>query len=486
MIEDTVSRAGPRTTDGEEQASEDAARLYALLQQRIQQYEADLSAAPVTCRVEAAEVRRWLDERYRFDEARPASEVFEDVSQALFEWTEHARNPMHFGLFRPNVDLVAVAADALVALYDPNLATWSFSPSANEMERHVLRAIARGFGEGFVAGASHFTSGGQEANHTGVAVALTHRFPGMGADGLRSLTGQPVFYLSHEGHHSLEKVAHSTGLGRNALRQIPAGADLRMDLDALEAQIARDRAAGHLPFLVVGTAGTTNAGVIDPLDRLADVAAANDLWFHVDAAWGGAASVSDRLRPHLAGIERADSITCDAHKWLSVPVGAGMFFCRHAAPVDATFGVHAAYAPPEGEGIVIPFTSSMQWSRRFIGLKLFMTLATHGRAGIARRIDHQAEMGVYLKRRLVEAGWTILNDTPLPVACFTRPEIARDRERTQALVRRITDPGDAWISSTLLSGDVPAVRACVTNFDTGTAELDRLVGLLERARASTT
>jgi len=162
-------------------------------------------------------------------------------------------------------------AEALAALYDPNLARWDFAPAAAEIERHVLRTLGGCIGFGGDTGTAHFTSGGQESNHTAVVVALTARYPDLASAGLRALPAQPVFYASEEGHHSLQKVAHSTGLGRASLRAIPADAALRLDPAALRERVRADRAGGLAPFLAVGTAGTTNAGVIDPLPAIADV-----------------------------------------------------------------------------------------------------------------------------------------------------------------------------------------------------------------------
>jgi len=179
------------------------------------------------------------------------------------------------------------------------------------------------------------------------------------------------------------------------------------------------------PFLVAGTAGTTGAGIIDPLPALADLCARERLWLHVDAAWGGAAALVPEMRSVLAGIERADSITFDAHKWLSVPMGAGIFLTRHRDILDRTFRITTEYMPREAEGMEVtePYTHSMQWSRRFIGLKVFLTLAVAGWDGYAAAIRHQAAMGDLLRRELSENGWEIVNPTALPVVCF------RDRDR---------------------------------------------------------
>ena len=454
--------------------------LTARLAETIDAHEARLREAPLSTPVTPAEIRAHLA-RYDFGRACDADELYEDVTQMLWKWAEHARNPRHFGLFRPNVDPLCVIADALVGLYDPNLATWNFSPAANEIERHVLGAIGTCFGFESDASVAHFTSGGQEANHTSVIAALTHRFPRWGEEGMRALPGQPVMYISQEGHHSFEKIAHACGLGRGALRHVPVGPDLRLDVDALRRMIRADRESGCIPFLLIATAGTTNAGVLDPLPELADFAAENELWLHVDAAWGGAIALSDRMRPLLAGIERADSITCDAHKWLSVTVGAGMFFCRHRAAIEASFGVRAAYVPEQAEDTDVPFITSMQWSRRFIGLKVFMSLAKNGFAGIGERIERQTEVGEYLRSELERAGWRLLNPTPLPVACFTHDAIDRGEAAMSDIVRSIVTSNEAWISKTRLRDEIDALRACVTNFETTEGDIDALIESLGRA-----
>ena len=442
---------------------------------------------PITTDVEVGEIRSHLRSRYSFGRPLSTEQVIDDVGRMLWRWSEHATNPAHFGLFRPNIDFCSVAADALAAAYDPNLATYDFSPAAQEIEHHVLELLAGAFGLPEAERFCNFTSGGQEANHTAVAVALTHQFPGIAESGLRTLRAQPVFYLSQEGHHSFEKVAHSTGLGRRAVRWIPAGDDLRIDLAALENQIHTDRAAGLLPFLVVGTAGTTSAGVIDPLPELAALARSERLYFHVDAAWGGAVALSAELRPLLQGIENADSITCDAHKWFSVATGTGMFFCRHSASVQRTFGVDSAYVPTaKRAGTDNPLATTMQWSRRFTGLKLFMAFAHLGIEGVAARIERQTELGNQLRNRLAEHGFRILNPTPLPVVCFTHPSIEAGRVSTARIVRTITERQIAWISKTLLRGRDEALRTCISNFDTNEVDLQRLLtGLVETVEGQT-
>jgi len=235
--------------------------------------------------------------------------------------------------------------------------------------------------------------------------------------------------------------------------------------------VGEDRRKGLAPVMVVGTAGTTAAGAIDPLPNLARFCRQENLWLHVDAAWGGAAILSPRLRGHLAGIGAADSVTCDAHKWFSVPMGAGMFFCRHPDAVAEAFRVQASYMPRPTDGAVAdPYTTSVQWSRRFIGLKLFLSLARHGESEYVAMIEHQARMGDMLRDSLALAGWRIVNRTPLPLVCFTREGLDAGRFLAALFQRQI-----AWMSTVRLGDGAPVVRACVTSFRTQPPDIEWVV-----------
>ncbi len=334
-----------------------------------------IAGGPILPNVTATEIRSHLNSRYDFSKPIALEDVVADLEEMLSNWQVQVTHPRYLGLFNPSVTDASVIADTLTALYNPQLATWRTSPAANEIERHTLAWLAGRFGlpDDSVA---NFTTGGAESNLTAVAAALTRTFPAYGDHGLSSLAARPALYVSGETHHSFHKIAHMTGLGRQALRIVAADRNLRIDPESLKRQIREDRRDGFAPFMLVGTAGSTAAGVIDPLPELADICLAEKLWFHVDAAWGGAAAISPSLRPHLNGIDKADSITCDAHKWFSVPMGAGMFFCRYPEALAEAFHAENSYMPGKSPGAVSdPYVTSVQWSRRFIGLKLFLGLA---------------------------------------------------------------------------------------------------------------
>ncbi len=453
------------------------------LADEIAGYEAAIEDFPVAPTVTPGEIRDALS-RYDFASPIALEQLIGEVADLLRRWSLHVNHPRYFGLFNPTVRRAGVVADALAALYNPQLAAWPHAPIANEIERHVLSVFMRAFGLDPLSGFANFTSGGQEANQTAVTAALTHAFPHFGERGGRALPGQPVLYLSAEAHHSFVKIAHQSGIGREAVRHVSVDSRLRMDVAELTRQIDADRARGYLPFLIVGTAGTTAAGAIDPLPELAALAARERMWFHVDAAWGGAAVLSPVLRDHVAGIEHADSITCDAHKWLSVPVGAGMFFTRHREPILQAFRVEASsYVPPAVADTFDPYVTTIQWSRRFIGLKLFLTLAELGRDGMARLIEQQAAIGELLRERLIAGGWRPVNDSPLAVVCFTHSDIEDGRITAAEVVDRVVGGGRAWISQVRLRGTVVAVRACITSHRTTPEDIDILVEELQRAIA---
>lgn len=459
--------------------------LWNWLGNEIEAFNNEIRDLPVQEKVGPERVRDRLRSRFSFDKPIPVDEVSTDVSRMLRQWNVHVTHPRYFGLFNPSVHDAGIMADALAALYNPQLAVWSHAPAVNEIERHTLGAFSKalGFSEATFA---NFTTGGFEANFSAVLAALAHHFPESSTDGVAAIGKKPAVYVSEETHHSLVKITRMAGLGTNSLRQIPLNKALQLDPDALAQQIARDHENGWHPLLVVATAGTTGAGIVDPLPALADIAQQYGAWFHVDGAWGASASLSPRLRGTLAGIERADSLTWDAHKWLSVPMGAGMFFCRHTEAVQRAFAVNASYMPAKTRGDTFDsYAVTAQWSRRAIGLKVFMTLATLGLPGLGEIIEHQAEMGDVLRERLQDKGWLLTNGTRLPVICFTHPEIRAGHFETTDLLRLIYRRARVWISDTVLDGE-RSLRACITSFRTNEDDIDVLVGELETVRRELT
>jgi glutamate/tyrosine decarboxylase-like PLP-dependent enzyme len=455
--------------------------LWRRVAELIEEYTSSVAELRVSPELDLKAIRHAVGE-FTFGTPVEVDRVVDFVFSALSRWQVHTPHPSYYGLFNPAPTTMGIAADSLVAAFNPQLAAWSHSPFAVEVEQHLVRSLGERFGYDRTACDGTFASGGMEANHTAVLCALTHQFPGYAEHGLRALPGQPVMYASSESHHSFLKAARLCGLGVEAVRLVPVDARLRMRADALTAAIREDRERGFAPFLIVGTAGTTNAGAIDPLQECADAATAETVWFHTDAAWGGAAALSPELRPLLKGIERSDSITFDAHKWLSVPMGAGVFITRHREILDRTFRVLTAYMPKEASGldVIDPHLHSMQWSRRFTGLKVFMSLAAAGWDGYAEAIGHQTAMGKLLRERLAEEQWEIVNDAVLPVVCFADPTAGSERQK--AIARAMITSGDAWISTTVIAGTRTVLRACITNYLTQATDIEALISSLRDVR----
>jgi glutamate/tyrosine decarboxylase-like PLP-dependent enzyme len=430
-----------------------------------------IQAGPVTPTIDMAAFREEL-KTYDFGKPRPLEELLRWTLERMEHGIVQMANPRYFGLFNPGASFPAQCADRIAGLFNPQLASSASSPVPVELERHVIRAIAQRAALGDAA-TGHFATGGSEANYTALLSALTGAHPKFASDGARAFAGPVKFYTSRDCHIAWLKVAHQAGVGRAALRLIDTDGRGRMDPRALMHAIAADRANGAVPVMVVATAGTTGAGMIDPLHACADIAQQEHLWYHIDAAWGGAALASNRLRQVLAGIERADSITIDAHKWLATTMGCAIFVTRHGHLLSEAFHASTSFMPSSVSG-VDPYLNSVQWSRRFLGLRLFLALASAGWEGLGAHVERSALVVERVKERLVALGWTVANDSELAVLDVVPPaELGDVRE----LVRRVVAGGRAWVAPAAFEGrDV--VRICATNGETTIEDVNALIAAL--------
>ena len=430
-----------------------------------------VQAGPVSPTIDMQKFRAEL-EGFDFSKPRP----LEDALRWTIERMEHGivqmANPRYFGLFNPGANFPAQCADRITGCFNPQLASSASSPVPVALENHLIRAVARRAAFGDEA-TGHFATGGSEANYTALLCALTAAHPNFSADGARAFAGPVKFYTSRDCHIAWLKIAHQAGVGRTAMRLVDTDGCGRLDPEALRRAIAADRAAGSVPVMVVATAGTTGGGMIDPLQHCADIAKQQALWFHVDAAWGGAALASNRLRGVLDGIERADSMTIDAHKWLATTMGCAIFVTRRGDLLSEAFHASTSFMPSSISG-VDPYLNSVQWSRRFLGLRLFLALAAAGWEGLGAHVERGVEVIERIKRRLVALGWGIANDSPLAVLDAIPPAELGD---VRALVRRVVASGRAWVAPTLFEGQ-DVVRICATNGETSTEDVDALIAAL--------
>ncbi|MEM8964523.1 MAG: pyridoxal-dependent decarboxylase [Acidobacteriota bacterium] len=380
-----------------------------------------------------------------------------------------------FGYYNPTAGWPGAIGDFLVAMRNPQLAVLSHAPTAVTIERKVIRYFLDQM-EFPRAGSGHFTSGGSEANAAALHLALMRAEPRFDREGARAFDGGPTLYASRDSHLAWIKICRAAGLGTDAVRLVDTTGDGRIDPAALDALIRADRAAGKRPVLIAATAGTTGAGMIDPLHACRVVADEHGLSLHVDAAWAGALVLDPTRRELLVGIENADSVTIDAHKWLSVPMGAGMFFTRDADLQARSYAVSTGYMPT-GDG-ADPYITTNQWSRRFIGIRLWMMLRTIGPQGYREIFDRHFALADTLRQSLAAADWTIRNDSPLPVIVFDDPQSAHSANDIAA---QIEAEGDAWLGRVRFEGrDV--LRACITSFLTTEADIELLIDQLDTAR----
>jgi glutamate/tyrosine decarboxylase-like PLP-dependent enzyme len=449
------------------------ARLDGRLTAALLESLARVRRGPVTPTLDMARFAEELA-AMEFEAPRPLEQLLDWTLARMEHGIVQMTNPRYFGLFNPGASFPAQCADRIVAAFNPQLASSASSPVPVALESRVIRAVARRAGFGAEA-LGHFATGGSEANYTALVCALTAAHPRFAHEGARAFPGSPLFYTSRDCHIAWLKIAHQAGVGRASLRLVATDGTGRMDPKALAQAIAQDRAAGAVPVMVVATAGTTGGGMIDPLNACADIARRERLWYHVDAAWGGAVIASERMRGLVAGMERADSVTIDAHKWLATTMGCALYITARGAILSEAFHASTSFMPSSVAG-VDPYLNSVQWSRRFLGLRLFLSLGAAGWTGLGAHVERSVAVIDEVRATLVARGWTVANDSPLAVLDVLPPE-ARD---VRALVRRVVGSGRAWVAATSFEGrDV--VRICATHGETSDEDVRELVEALSAA-----
>lgn len=399
---------------------------------------------------------------------RSAASVVDELSEGLARGQTHVSARRYFGLFNPAPTLPSVLADSLVAAHNPQLATLASAPYAAAVESFTLGEVARELRYPMADG--HFTSGGAEANATAVLAALTHVFPHLPSIGLRALEQDPVIYVSAEAHHSIHKAARIVGLGDSAVRVVPMDVEQRLRVDRLHDLVQEDVRNGKKPCLFVVTLGTTSAGAMESILPMQKLALTHGAWLHVDAAFGGMLAFAEPDHAALAHLSSADSLTFDAHKALHVPMGAGMLLTRHAQTLRDTFHLNSGYMPHVATRDA--FARSMQWSRRFIGAKVYASIASAGWSGIRTAARTMLALGEHLKTGLRERGFRLFGETPLPVAAFQ--DLASGRSPVD-LCALAEEKAGAWISVARLSSGNKVARACVCHARTDLSDIDALL-----------
>lgn len=437
---------------------------------------------------ERAPARRWMPRALREQllaeplptVGRAPAEILARVEREVLAYPMGNNSPRFFAWVNSTAAPLGILGELLAAAHNPSVAGGDHS--ATHVERVVVRWLRElvGLEPG---GAGLLTSGGSVANLIGLG-AMRHAHTGGDARrvGLQGGGAPLVIYASVEAHSCVEKAAILLGFGSDHLRRIPVDDARRIELGALARAIAEDRRAGLRPACVVASAGTVNTGAVDPFDALADLCARERLWLHVDGAYGALGRLA---RPELyRGLERADSLAIDPHKWMYIPVECGCALVRDAALLRAAYSLVPAYLRDDAED---PWFAEygVQQTRGFRALKLWMVLQQVGAEGYRALVRRDIALAAALARMIDEhPALERRSDGPLSVVCFRhRAPPGPDGDALQrAIADAVNRSGEAFITTTCLDGQI-VLRACVVNFRTRRDDLARLVAAVARAGA---
>ena len=415
-----------------------------------------------------------------------------DECRTIFDLSRHNGHPRFFGYVASPSTPIGAYADLITGALNANITCWRSGPAGTELEQLVIRWL--GSLIDYDANAKGLlTSGGSMANMIALLVASRRKLGHEAArKGLWNSGSPLIVYASEEVHMSIAKAADILGLGRDQVHVVGCDERQRMRVDSLRQHIENDLREGLRPCCVVASAGTVNTGVLDPLEVIADIANQFDLWFHVDGAYG-APGVLDKRKKHLfRGLERADSVSLDPHKWLYVPVDAGCLLFRDPNAVKATFSTEDAdYIKVHGHSDDEAFAYwdyGVELSRRFRALKVWLTLSYYGVRRIAEAVSNDISLAAYMGELVSSADdFQLLAPVELSICCFRYVPPGRNTDLDQLnelIMSRVQTSGRAYLSNATVNGHF-ALRACITNFRTTKSDIEMTLETIRDAAPST-
>jgi len=420
------------------------------------------------------------------EDPMPDDELFAYLRDVVFEHSMYPGHPRFMAYISGAGTVPGAAADLLAAGLNQNVGAWMLSPALTEIELKLTRTFASWFGMPETAGGI-LVSGGAMANFVGLKIARDRK-AGWDVRARGVAVGPPLaVYMSTETHVVSSRAADMLGLGTDAVRKIPVDEAYRIRMPELREAIARDRAAGVRPIAVVASAGTVATGAVDPLEELAEFCEEEGLWLHVDGAYGGPAVFTEDLRPLFTGIERADSIAFDPHKWLYTPHSGGCILVHDLQHLADAFSYSATYVRQDRQRTGRGLDGSQlgpQFSRGAWALKVWVSLLAHGRRAYAARISHDGALARYLGARVQERPeFELACPVGLSICCFrfVPPDLPPSEGRqeyldalNERLMTEAQQDGRAFFSNAVL-GERFVLRACIVNFRTEAADLDAML-----------
>ena len=422
------------------------------------------------------------------EEGEPFARIMDDFERIIVPGITHWNHPRFFAYFSTSAAPEAIAAEALAATLDVKVMLWRTGPSAAELESVVMRWLGRllGVPEGWTGIIYDTASVG---GFTALAAAREALNVGVREDGLsgRDLPALRI-YATAQTHSHIEKAAIALGIGVRNVVMVDCDADLRMDPRALEAAIARDRAAGMLPMAIVATIGTTSTTAIDPVPEIARIAKREKIWLHVDAAYAGVAAILPEFRWIVDGLDGADSLVVNPHKWFFIPMDCSVLFLRDEATVRRAFSLTPEYLTTTDGDVSNYMDYGIQLGRRFRALKLWFVLRSMGAGKIRERLRRHIELAQDFARWVEETpGWEVAAPHPFSLVCFRyHPQGVDDEAELErlnaAILERVNAGGEMFISHTKLDGRY-VLRLAIGNLRTTRADVEAAWGILGREAA---
>ena len=459
---------------------------------QIAEFMASLPKRPVTPGESPETVRDLLGRGPVPENGAPASVLLDEAARLIFDHSTFNGHPRFWGYITAAAAPLGTLGDLLAAAVNPNVGAWQLSPLASEIEAQTVRWIAEMIGFPADSGGL-LTSGGNAANFTGFLAARAAKAPwNVREQGMSAGTGTLRTYVSAETHTWIQKATDLFGLGTDSVRWIEVDAERRLDLNALRAQIEQDKAAGDVPFLVVGTAGSVSTGAIDPLPGIAAICREYGLWFHVDGAYGAPAAVLPDASLDLMGLREADSVALDPHKWLYSALEAGCVLVKDPQTLLDAFSYHPVYYRFEDSGDAPPinyYEYGLQNSRGFRALKVWLAIRQIGRAGYIRLIADDIALAKELDRLVrdnaeLEPFTQALSITTfryVPQGLNTSAKGVADYLNTlnTELLDRLQNGGEAFLSNAVINGQF-VLRLCIVNFRTMLDDIRALPEIVTR------